>query len=56
MSIYDATRIERLEISCCNCSCHQILTVPAGKPVKMMMMMMMMMMMIGRPFEPADLS
>ena len=34
MSICDATRIERLEISCCICSCHRILTVPAGKPEK----------------------
>ena len=34
MSICDATRTERLEMFCCNCSCHRILTVPAGKPVK----------------------
>ena len=35
MFICDATWIERLEIFCCNCSCHRILTVPAGKPAKM---------------------
>ena len=35
MSVCDATRTESLEIFCCNCWCSRILTVPAGKPVKM---------------------